>query len=59
MFNESIFTSYFDDAVQDGYTESQQSYMSIFEDPAKYSAIKSALASVLYKELTDLGNVLL
>lgn len=59
MFNESMFTSYFDDAAQDGYTESQQSYMSIFEDPAKYSAIKSALASVLYKELTDLGNVLL
>ena len=59
MFNDSMFTSYFDDAAQDGYTESQQSYMSIFEDPAKYSAIKSALASVLYKELTDLGNVLL
>ena len=51
MFNQSMFTSYFDDAAQDGYAEAQQSYMSLFEDPAKYSAIKSALASVLYTEL--------
>ena len=51
MFNQSMFTSYFDDAAQDGYAEAQQSYMSLFEDPAKYSAIKSALASVLYSEL--------
>ena len=58
MFNQSMFTSYFDDAAQDGYAEAQQSYMSLFEDPAKYSAIKSALASVLYTELLSFGDVL-
>ena len=52
MFNDSMFNSFFEDAAQDGYAEAQQSYMSLFEDPAKYSAIKSALASVLYSELT-------
>lgn len=52
MFNQNMFTSYFDDAAQDGYAEAQQSYKSLFEDPAKYSAVKSALAEIIYKELT-------
>ena len=52
MFNDSMFTNYFDDAAQDGFAEAQQSYTSLFEDPAKYMAIKSALASIIYSELT-------
>ena len=52
MFSNSMFDSYFNDAAQDGYAEAQQSYTSLFEDHAKYSAIKSALASIIYKELT-------
>ena len=52
MFNESMFTSYFDDAAQDGFAEAQESYKSLFEDPAKYSAIKNVLASIVYNELT-------
>ncbi len=52
MFSESMFTSYFDTAALNGYTEAQQSYASLFEDHAKYSAVKSALASIIYTELT-------
>lgn len=52
MFHESMFTSYFDDAAQDGFAEAQESYKSLFEDPAKYSAIKNVLASIVYNELT-------
>ena len=52
MFNDSMFTNYFDDAAQDGFAEAQQSYTSLFEDPAKYMAVKSALADIIYKELT-------
>lgn len=51
IFTESIFPSAFGNAAMDSYTESQESYTSLFEDKAKYNAIMSALAGMIYREL--------
>ena len=55
IFTESIFPSAFDKAAMDGYTESSESYQSLFEDKAKYDAILGALAGVIYREMRDRG----
>ena len=52
MLSESMFTSFFDTAALNGYTEAQHSYASLFEDHAKYSAGTSARASIIDTELT-------
>lgn len=51
IFVESIFPKAFGTAAQDGYMEAQESYQSLFEDTAKYNAIMSALAEVVYQEM--------
>ena len=51
VFTESIFPSAFGKAAMDSYTESQDSYTSLFEDKTKYNAIMNALAGVIYREL--------
>lgn len=51
IFVESIFPKAFGMAAQDGYMEAQESYQSLFEDTAKYNAIMSALAEVVYREM--------
>ena len=51
IFAESIFPKAFGTAAQDGYMEAQESYQSLFEDTAKYNAIMSALAEVVYREM--------
>ena len=51
IFVESIFPKAFGTAAQDGYMEAQESYQSLFEDTAKYNAIMSALAEVVYREM--------
>ena len=51
IFAESIFPKAFGAAAQDGYMEAQESYQSLFEDTAKYNAIMSALAEVVYREM--------
>ena len=60
IFTESIFPAAFGKAAMDSYTESQESFTSLFEDKAKYNAIMSALAGVLYRELrqkpSDIGT---
>lgn len=55
IFTESIFSKIFDDAAMDGYTESQESYTSLFEDRYKYNAIKSAVAEMIYREFRRRG----
>ena len=37
----------------ESYTESQESYESLFQDKNKYNAIMSALAGVIYREMRD------
>ncbi len=51
IFTESVFPKAFGDAAMESYTESQESYTSLFEDKTKYNAIMSALAGILYREL--------
>ena len=51
IFTESIFPKAFSEAAQDSYVESQETYSSMFEDQAKYNAIMSALAGIIYREL--------
>ena len=53
IFAESIFPQAFNDAAQDSYMESQETYSSLFEDKSKYNAIMSTLADVLYREMRD------
>ena len=51
IFTESIFPSAFGEAAMESYTESQESYESLFQDKNKYNAIMSALAGVIYREM--------
>ena len=50
IFTESIFPQVFGDTAMESYTESQESYESLFTDKNKYNAIMSALAGVIYRE---------
>lgn len=51
IFAESIFPQAFNDAAQDSYIESQETYSSLFEDRGKYNAIMGTLADMLYREM--------
>lgn len=51
IFTESIFPKAFGDVAMEGYTESQESYSTLFEDSAKYKAIMSVLAGMVYREI--------
>ena len=51
IFSESIFPSVFSETAMESYTESEESYRSIFEDKNKYQAIMGALAEGVYREL--------
>ena len=35
----------------ESFMESQESYSALFEDQAKYNAVMSALAGVIYREM--------
>ena len=51
IFTESIFPSAFGAAAMESYMESQESYSSLFEDKAKYNAVMSVLAGMVYREM--------
>lgn len=51
IFIESIFPAAFGTAAMDSYTESQESFASLFEDKSKYNAVMNALAGVIYREM--------
>lgn len=53
IFTESIFPSVFGETAMESYTESQESYESLFQDKNKYNAIMSALAEVIYREMRN------
>lgn len=56
IFVESIFPKAFGDAAMESYTESQETYTSLFEDQNKYNAIMSALAEIIYREMRKKGK---
>ena len=51
IFTESIFPGVFKNVAMDSYMKSQETFASMFEDQAKYRAICSALAEVVYREM--------
>ena len=51
IFMESIFPKFFDNAAQDSYMESQETYASLFADRAKYNAIMHAIGSIIYRDM--------
>ena len=51
IFTESIFPNVFQSVAMDSYMKSQETFASMFEDQAKYRAICSALAEVVYREM--------
>lgn len=51
IFEKNIFPQLFDDAAQEAYIESTETYTKLFEDAGKYRAIMSALAHALFDEL--------
>ena len=53
IFTESIFPSAFGTAAMESYMESQESYSALFEDQAKYNAIMSVLAGMVYREMRN------
>ena len=51
IFEKNIFPQLFDEAAQEAYMESTETYTRLFEDAAKYKAIMSALAHTMFDEL--------
>ena len=51
IFEKNIFPQLFDDAAQEAYVESTETYTKLFEDAGKYRAIMSALAQAMFDEL--------
>ena len=56
IFEKNIFPQLFDEAAQEAYMESTETYTKLFEDAAKYKAIMSALAHAMFDEL-KMANV--
>jgi len=50
IFQNNIFPKAFDELAQQLYIDSTETFMSLFEDPNKYSAIMKSLAIVVFKE---------
>lgn len=51
IFEKNIFPQMFDDAAQEAYVESTETYTKLFEDAGKYRAIMSALAQTMFDEI--------
>ena len=55
IFEKNIFPQLFDEAAQEAYMESTETYTKLFEDAAKYKTIMSALAHAMFDELRAAG----
>ena len=53
IFEKNIFPQLFNDAAQEAYIESTETYTKLFEDAGKYHAIMSALAQIMFDELKN------
>ena len=51
IFENNIFPQLFDDAAQEAYMESTETYTKLFEDAGRYRAVMSALAHAMFDEL--------
>lgn len=53
IFEKNIFPQLFEDAAQEAYIESTETYTKLFEDAGKYRAIMNALAQAIFDEIRD------
>lgn len=53
IFEKNIFPQLFDDAAQEAYVESTETYTKLFEDARKYHAIMDALAQAMFDEMKN------
>lgn len=53
IFEKNIFPQMFDEAAQEAYVESTETYTKLFEDAGKYRAIMSALAQAMFDEMQN------
>ncbi|CUP07282.1 type I restriction endonuclease subunit R [Fusicatenibacter saccharivorans] len=53
IFEKKIFPQLFDDAAQEAYVESTETYTKLFEDAGKYHAIMDALAQAMFDEMKN------
>ena len=53
IFEKNIFPQLFDDAAQETYVESTETYTKLFEDAGKYHAIMDALAQAMFDEMKN------
>ena len=53
IFEKNIFPQLFDDAAQEAYVESTETYTKLFEDAGKYHAIMDALAQAMFDEMKN------
>ena len=51
IFVKNIFPQVFDDAAQEAYVESTETYTKLFEDAGKYHTIMTTLARAMFEEL--------
>lgn len=56
IFEKNIFPQLFDDAAQEAYMESTETYTKLFEDAGKYRAIMTALARAMFDELRSVSK---
>lgn len=50
IFQNNVFPKEFAEVAQESFLESTETFQGLFENPAKYNAIMSALAAVIFKE---------
>ena len=50
IFSESVFPKAFNAAAMTSYTESRDTYKTLFENKEKYDSIMAVLADMLFKE---------
>ena len=53
IFEKNIFPQLFDDAAQEAYVESTETYTKLFEDAGKYHALMGALAQAMFDEMKN------
>lgn len=56
IFEKNIFPQIFDEAAQEAYIESTETYTKLFEDAVKYKVIMGALAHSLFEEMQSAAN---
>ena len=51
IFADAVFPKAFSDVAQESYMESQEAYISLFQDQTKYNTIMQVLADYVYAQM--------